>query len=254
MADEGLAGKVALVTGGAQRVGRAIALALAKAGMDVAITFNTSENLAQQVVDQIERLGRRARAIKLDLARFDPEEFVQQFSERFERLDALVNNASVFGPSPFGQITRGFFDHTLMVNACAPLLLIQAFAPMLGAHYDPSDPSSPGRVVNFIDIHVLGEPLKGFAAYNASKAALMEITASCALELAPKVTVNAVAPGVVAWAEINTPKQREEFMARIPMARAGTPEDAASAVLFLVRDANYCTGEILKVDGGRLLT
>lgn len=251
---KGLTGKVALVTGGAQRVGRAIALALARAGMDVAITFNMNDRLAREVVSRIENMGRRAWAIKQDLARLDPDGFVRRYRGHFERLDALVNNASVFEPSPFGQITRDFYDYTMMVNACAPLLLTQAFAPMLGAHYDPRDPSSPGRVVNFIDMHVLGEPLVGFAAYNASKAALREITVTCALELAPKVTVNAVAPGVVAWAEINTPEQREQFMARIPLARVGTPKDAAAAVLFLVRDANYCTGQIIKVDGGRLLT
>lgn len=244
-------GSVALVTGGARRVGRAVALRLADAGMDVAITFRSAAAEAADVVDRIEKLGRRALSIHVDLAATDAAETVHRgFLERFDRLDALINNASVFEPSPMGGITVDAFDRAMAVNARAPLLLMQRFAPLLAAHH----PQRTGRVVNFIDIHVMGQPLKGYMAYNASKAALSEATMTAAMELAPKVAVNAIAPGVIEWAESYTKQQRELYMRRVPLGRPGTPHDAAEAVLFLVRDAAYCTGQIIRLDGGRLLT
>lgn len=247
--------KVALVTGGAKRVGAAIALRLAEAGYDVAITCNSSVREARCVVERIESLGRRALAIRVDLAKANAADVVHRaFTRKFDRLDALVNNASIFSPSPIAKLTRREVDANMAVNAIAPLMLIQKFAPMLKAHHDPRDPASTGRVVNFIDIHVIGQPLKGFVAYNASKAALHEVTMTLALELAPSVTVNALAPGVVAWAESYTAAQREAYMRRVPLGRPGTPEDAAAAALFLIRDAHYCTGQVIRLDGGRWLT
>lgn len=244
-----LAGKVALVTGGAKRVGRAVALALAEAGMDVAITYRHSASEARQVVRAIERLGRRAAMIPIELAEPDAAEQVfTQFRRHFDSLYALINNASSFDPSPVGRVTPSHYDAHMAVNARAPLMLIQKFAPLLAAH------DTPGRVVNFVDIHVMGQPLKGYIAYNASKAALKEITMTMAMELGPKVTVNAIAPGVVAWAESYTAEQRRLYMKRVPLGRPGTPEDAVRTVLFFVRDANYCTGQIIRLDGGRLLT
>jgi pteridine reductase len=247
--------KVALVTGAARRVGRAVALALARAGMDIALTYQRSGREAAATVEAIRALGRRAQAIEVDLSAAGAVDFVASELRNYtDRLDALINNASSFDPTPFGTIDAAHWDRDMAINARAPLLLTQALAPALGAHYDPHDPSSMGRVVNFIDIHVLGEPLLGYASYNASKAALMEMTATCALELAPRITVNAIAPGVVDWAESYGDAIKHEYMKRVPLARAGTPDDAATAVLFFVRDAHYCTGQILKLDGGRSLT
>ncbi|MCC7413408.1 MAG: SDR family oxidoreductase [Gammaproteobacteria bacterium] len=252
---QALSGRVALVTGGARRVGRTVALELAAAGMDVAITYNRSASDAAELVAGILALGRRAHAIHADHAAAGaPQEIVTAFHREFDRLDVLVNNASTFAPSPFGSISRATWERDMAVNATVPFLLIQAFAPMLGAHYVPGDPASTGRVVNFIDIHVLGEALAGYLSYNASKAALMEITSTCALELAPRVTVNAIAPGVVSWPEEHSDELRREYMQRVPLARPGTPADAAAAVLYLVRDAHYCTGQVIKLDGGRSLT
>ena len=246
-----LEGMVALVTGGAQRVGRAIALRLGEAGMDVAVTYRTSAVEAEQVVKRITQMGRRAQAIRVDLADANAANQVHgKFIECFDRLDALVNNASWFDVSPIGQITTDLFDRSVAINCRAPLMLIQKFAPMLARHY----PDCRGRVINFIDIHVMGQPLAGYAAYNASKAALEEVTMTAAIELAPQTTVNAIAPGVVAWAPSYTASQRKLYMKRVPLGRPGTPQDAAAAVLFLVRDADYCTGQIIKLDGGRLLT
>lgn len=244
-----LDGKVVLVTGGARRVGRTIALRLAEAGMDVAITYHTSGDAAHEVVNQIKAMGRRAEAIQADFT--DPaatDEVTRQVTNRWPELYALINNASFFGPTPLGKITTDEYDRYMAVNARAPLMLTQSLAPMLAAH------DIPGRIVNFIDIHIMGQPLSGFAAYNASKAALHEITMTCSIELAPNITVNAIAPGVVAWADSYSPEERRQYMKRVPLARPGTPEDAAAATVFLVRDADYCTGQIIRLDGGRLLT
>ncbi len=250
--------RVALVTGGAKRVGTAVAVELARAGFDVAITYLTSADDAHQTVNQIQQLGRRAMAIKANLAKPDAADQVYAaFIEHFDRLDALINNASSFTPSPLGLITPEQFDQSMAVNARAPLMLIQRFADMLGSHYDPELPGEnpgTGRIVNFIDIHVLGEPLKGYIAYNAAKAALKEITQTAAAELAPRVTVNAIAPGVVAWADSYSDQMKQDYMQRVPLARPGTPQDAAAAVRYLICDAHYTTGQILKLDGGRSLT
>lgn len=259
-----LAGKVALVTGASRRVGRGIALGLAKAGMDIAITYKQSADEAAEVVEQIRRMGREAHAICVDLAAPKTDDVVyREFSRQFTRLDALINNASTFLVTPLDSMTVQTFEDHMAVNARAPLMLIKRFSTMLSAHARVDEATAApsrcattnaGRIVNFVDIHVMGQPLKGYAAYNASKAALMEITMTMAIELAPKVTVNAIAPGVVSWPEGYTAEKRELYMTRVPLSRPGTPEDVAAAVLYLVRDADYCTGQIIRLDGGRLLT
>lgn len=226
-----------------------MALRLAASGMDVAITYRRSSAAARRVVREIEALGRRGVAIAADLADGDAAGQVhRQFCARFDALRALVNNASLYEPGPLPDVTLGSWERHMAVNARAPLLLTRAFAPMLGAD------ARPGHIVNFIDIHVLGQPLAGYVAYNASKAALHEITMTSAMELAPRVTVNAIAPGVVAWPPGFTADQRRAYLRRVPLGRAGTPAEAAAAVLFLVRDAGYCTGQVIRLDGGRLLT
>lgn len=255
MARKGSQRKVALVTGGARRVGRAVAMTLAHAGMDVAITYHRSAKEAKQVVRQIQRLGREAEAIPADGTQTDAADTIfKAFRQRFVRLDALINNASAFQRSPLGKITPEAYDRDMAVNSRLPLLLIQAFAPMLGAHYRPHDPASAGRVVNLIDTRVMRQPLRGYVGYSASKAALMELTMTCALELAPQVTVNGVAPGAVDWPPHYSDKMKQAYLSRVPLAREGSPKDAATAVLFMVKDAHYCTGQILSVDGGRCLT
>lgn len=247
--------KVVLITGGAKRVGRATALMLADSGMNVAFTWNKSEKEADDLVDEIQSMGRQVLSIKVENT--DPDAIaiiVENFNKKFNRLDALINNASYFEPSYLGEICHEKFDRDMIINACVPLLLTQAFATKLAENYVPKDPSSTGRIVNFIDTHVLGEPLRDYISYNASKAALLEITNTYALELAPEITVNAIAPGVVAWAPSYTEDKKKEYLQRVPLARAGTVEEAATAVRFLVLEAHYCTGQILQVDGGRHLT
>ncbi|MFK8067717.1 MAG: SDR family oxidoreductase [Gammaproteobacteria bacterium] len=247
--------KVALVTGGAKRVGRAIALTLAQAGYDIAFTWNKSKQEAQELEKIISLIGRKVVSVQVDKNDPDAIEIIfDQFNKKFNRLDALINNASCFEPSTFGEINKQQFDRDMTINARAPLFLTQKFSTMLAARYKKNDPSSTGRVVNFIDTHVLGETLREYTSYNASKAALLEITNSCALELAPKITVNAIAPGVVAWADFYTEETKKEYLKRVPLARAGSEEDAASAVKYLIVDAHYCTGQVIQVDGGRHLT
>ena len=259
-----LAGKVALITGGAKRVGRAIALRLAHEGMHIAFTYQQSAREARSLVKQIEALGQQALAIEVDLAEPDADATVfDDFCKQFSRCDALINNASTFDRTPIGKISLDAFEHNMAINARAPMMLMQRFAPMLAAHAKVDTKRKPadrgrtknvGRIINFIDIHVMGQPLRSYMAYNMSKAALMEATMTAALELAPNITVNAIAPGVVAWAQSYTKEQRDRYMQRVPLARAGKPDDAAEAVLFLVRDADYCTGQIIRLDGGRLYT
>ena len=246
--------KVALVTGGARRVGAAAALRLAQAGYDIALTYRASEADAQATAGRITALGRAAQTIRVDLADDDADEQVYDaVTARFGRLDALINNASIFAPTPIEEMDGGTYDRYQAVNARAPLMLMRRFAPWLGAHFDENDPSTMGRVVNFVDIHVLGEPMPGYAAYNASKAALLELTRTAAVSLGPAVTVNAIAPGVVAWADDFSDEYKRRYLERTPLKRPGTPDDAAEAVRWLVCEAHYCTGEVIRIDGGRWL-
>jgi len=242
---------VALVTGGAKRVGRAIALTLAQAGYDIAVTCHRSRAAANRTAADIRHHGAAALVINADLSHDEAvDQVYAAFTKRFSRLDALINNASIFEPTPLATLTIEAFDQHMVINARTPLRLIQRFAKLLGARGF----QSPGRVVNFVDAHVLGQPMRDHVAYNASKAALLEITRSLARDLAPRITVNAIAPGVIAWASSFSDAQKKQYLKRVPLSRPGTPEDAAAAVLFLLRDANYITGEILRLDGGRSLT
>ena len=243
-----LTDKVALVTGGARRVGRAVALRLAEAGCHVMITFNTSADEAAQTVADITALGRRAWCAKIDLASPSaPRQIVRHLKRGADRLDVLVHNAAVYRPTPWGKLTREDWYEHIRVNATAPVMITQALADLLAA-------DGGGRVIHFLDAHLLDHSRRNYLAYSVSKAALLEATHCLAREMAPHVTVNAIAPGVVDWAEDMTAKQRKAYLQQIPLGRAGTVDDAAGAVLFLARDADYLTGQIIRLDGGRTLT
>jgi pteridine reductase len=248
-------GKVALVTGGGRRVGRAIALRLADSGFDVAITYRRSADAAQDVVRQIRKKRRAAMAIEADLADAEaPAQVRDAFADRFDRLDALVHNASIFAPTPLGELDAATYDRYQAINARAPLLLTQAFADWLTAHYDENDPTTAGRLVHLTDMHVLGRPRAQYSAYAASKAALSQLTETLAIELAPQVTVNAIAQGVVDWAEDYSDQQKQAYLDRVPLRKAGTPEDVAAATHFLLTEGHYMTGQTLRLDGGRWLS
>ena len=238
---------VALVTGSARRIGAEIARRLHAAGYDLALHYRGSADDAQTLATELE--AARADSILLlqaDLAEFDRlPELVAKTIGRFGRLDALVNNASGFHPTPFGATTPAQWDELFAINARAPFFLSQAAAPHLA--------NANGAIVNIADIHA-ERPLRGHAVYAMSKAALLHMTRSLALELAPKVRVNAVSPGAILWPEGGKdPDAQAALLARTPLGRTGTPQEIAEAVLWLLQDARYCTGQTLHVDGGRML-
>jgi pteridine reductase len=216
------------------RLGEAIARDLARAGWTVAAHWRSH------------RPRGFAAALQADLARPDgPAALAAAFRARFRRLDLLVNSAAAFDAIPAAKTDAAAFDAQMDLNARAPLLLVRALLPLLRR--------GRGAVVNVADVGGGLVPWRGYAAYCASKAALVRLTEVLALELAPEVRVNAVAPGTVLWPESYPPARRRVLAARIPLRRAGTPADVARAVRFLA-DAPFVTGAVLPVDGGRHLS
>lgn len=237
---------VALVTGAARRVGAVIARHLHAAGFDVALHCRNSRAELDGVIAELERARAGSTlALQADLADAPHlPELIDATLTRFGRLDALVNNASVFRPTPLGSITARDFDAFLATNARAPLLLAQAAAPHLR--------TSHGCIVNITDIYA-ERPLAGHAAYCMAKAALRMATLALAQELAPEVRVNAVAPGAILWPAHGDAARQARVLARTPLGRTGRPDDIAGAVLWLIRDAPFVTGQTLRIDGGRIL-
>lgn len=231
----------ALVTGGGIRIGRAIVLALGRAGYDVIVHANRSAAAAEGVVRQLATLGRQGRVEQADLAAPDGP---ARLAARIDRLDLLVNNAAAYEHADFRTITPAQLDRMLAVNLRAPFLLTQALLPLLEA-------SGQGAVVNVTDMAVSRaySPSHHFAHYLASKGALEQLTRALALELGPKVRVNAVAPGPVAIAAETTSEQRADMLARLPLGREGSPDDVAEAVVYLAKAA-YVTGQTIRVCGG----
>ena len=238
---------VALVTGAARRLGAAIARRLHADGHDLALHYRRSGAEMQALAAELEaQRGGSVLMLQADLAEFDRlPELVVRTVGRFGRLDALVNNASTFQPTPLGDTTPAQWDALFASNARAPFFLAQAAAPHLK--------TARGAIVNLADIYA-ERPLRGHAVYCMAKAALVMATKSLALELAPDVRVNAIAPGAILWAEHDDADAKQKAMlARTPLARTGTPEEIAEAVRWLLREATYTTGQVLRVDGGRLL-
>ena len=238
---------VALVTGSARRIGAAIARALHAAGYDLALHYRSSSDDVDALAAELERVrpGSTVR-LQADLAEFDRlPELVAQTVGRFGRLDALVNNASGFFPTPVGEATPAQWDALFATNARAPLFLAQAAAPHLARN--------GGAIVNLTDLY--GErPLAGHSIYCMAKAALLMATKTLALELGPEVRVNAVSPGAILWPEDGgDDAARQAMLQRTPLARTGTPEEVAEAVRWLLQDATYCTGQVIHLDGGRRL-
>ena len=239
--------KVALVTGAARRIGAAIARRLHADGHDLALHYRSSQAEMDALLAELNAArADSAIALQADLAAFDRlPELVAKAVGHFGRLDALVNNASTFQPTPLGTATPAQWDALFASNARAPFFLAQAAAPHLKA--------SRGAIVNLVDIYA-ERPLRDHAIYCMAKAALVMATRSLALELAPEVRVNAIAPGAILWAENETSDAKQQAMlARTPLARTGTPAEVAEAVRWLLRDATYTTGQVIHLDGGRTL-
>jgi pteridine reductase len=235
---------VALVTGAARRVGATIAHRLHAAGFDVVLHYRSPGADLDALVAELEsaRPGSTL-ALQADLA--DTAATAALVPARFGRLDALVNNASSFYPTPLGGIEEAQFDDLMATNARAPLFLAQAAAPALR--------ESRGAIVNLVDIYA-DRPIPRYLPYCMAKAALVALTYGLARELGPEVRVNAIAPGNILW---STNPEKAETLAvvqqRTALQRQGAPEDIAGAVLWLLRDAGYVTGQVLRVDGGRWL-
>ena len=234
--------RVALVTGGAKRVGRAIVEKLANEGFLVAFTYLSSE---QEAHDLEELYG--AEAIRFDLTQTDriEGEIPAALSKFTDRLDVLVNSASIYQSSSLAQTNLAQMRRLLSIHYEAPLLLSRTLAPMLRA--------SRGHIINMVDL-LAERPWPEYLAYCASKAALVNLTLGLARELAPEVTVNGIAPGVVQWPPGYPEEEKQKYLKRVPLGRAGTPEDVANLVHFLATEGSYITGQIIRLDGGRSIT
>ena len=246
-ADDALAGRCVLVTGGAKRLGAAMARRFHEAGANVVVHYHRSQPAAGELVAELEA-ARSGSAITAcadlqDVGRL--ADLVGVALDRYGRLDVLVNNASTFYPTPLGTITATQFEDLVGTNLRAPLFLSQAAAPALR--------ESHGLIVNMVDIHGR-RPLRGHAVYSAAKAGLIMLTKSLARELGPEIRVNGIAPGPVLWPEREIdPGLKAEIVAKTALKRSGSPDDIARTALFLATSAPYVTGQVITVDGGRSL-
>lgn len=240
---ESLRGRVALVTGAAKRLGRAVALRLAEDGADVVIHYRSSGAEARSAVVEIEKLGRRGAAIAADLTSIaEIKRLFDEAAKQFGRLDILVNCAANFLPSSIISTTEEVWDASLDSNLKAPFFCAQAAAPLLRR--------SKGCIVNFADTGgLLGWP--GYMAHSVSKAGVVMLTKVLAKALAPEVRVNAIAPGTITMPG-DPPEWEADFIKLAPLRHTGTTEDVTEAVMYLV-GAKFATGQILIVDGGRTL-
>ena len=239
-------GRTILVTGAARRLGRAIALEMHATGANIMVHYHQAAAEAATLVAELNaRRPSSAACWQVDLRQIDSlPELVAATVDRFGGLDGLVNNASSFFPTPLAGIDLRDWDELVGSNLQAPLFLTQAAAPHLLA--------SGGSVVNITDIHA-ERPLAGYPLYCAAKAGLLGLTRALAIELAPRVRVNAVAPGPILWpeSEVFDSTARAEIVANTLLNRVGCPQDVARAVHYLLAAADYVTGQVINVDGGR---
>jgi len=247
MQENSLTDKVVLVTGGARRVGAAIARHLHSLGMKLALHYRHSETSAHAL--QAELLNQRQDSVLLlqaDLLHTPKlTRMVQQVIEYYGRLDVLINNASTFYPTSIGKTEEKEWEELIGSNLKAPFFLSQTAAPHLT--------TTQGCIINLVDIHAQ-RPLKSHPVYSTAKAGLVMLTQALARELGPKVRVNAIAPGAILWPENEMDEvTKQRIISNIPLRRHGEPQDIAKTVAFLIQEASYMTGQIITVDGGRTL-
>ena len=241
--------RVAVVTGGARRIGRAIASHLHAIGFDIALHYRSSSDSAQALADEL--CAARADSCRLFRADLQDEEqlgvLVTEVLEQYPAIDLLVNNASSFLPTPIESCTPAQFDSLLGANLRGPYFLIQGLLPGMR--------SGGASIVNILDVH-MERPLKDFNVYGATKAGLASLTRSLAVELGPDIRVNGVAPGAILWPEGDDSydeAMRERTVQQTPLKRLGEPMDIARTVGFLACEAPFITGQVITVDGGRSL-
>jgi len=236
--------KTALITGGAARIGAEIAKTLHDNLFNVIIHYNKSEEGAKALCDKLNKKRQNsAKKIHANLASINE---INQLVESIESVDLLVNNASVFYPTPLANSTIIEWDNIMNINVRAPFMLSKGLSKKLK--------DVKGCIVNIVDIHA-ERPLKNYAIYNISKTGIKTLTKTLAKELAPDVRVCGVSPGSILWPEQKAelePHKKQIVLERIALKRQGSPTDIAEAVLFLA-NANYITGEVINIDGGRSL-
>jgi pteridine reductase len=244
---------VAVITGGARRVGLAIAHELAAAGCDLVVMYKSSRREAEEAAGALRGAGAGVRLEQVDLEDLaEAEALGARLAKELPRVDVLVHNASIYGPTPLATVSAADLLRHYNINTASHVLLTARLAERL----KESPLEGGGAIVAMCDIHAMGRPRKDFLAYSMSKAALVEMVRTLARELAPRVRVNGVAPGVVAFAEEGPdadPEVQRAYLSRVPLKRSGTPEDAAKVVRWLALEATYVTGEIVRLDGGRWL-
>jgi len=238
--------KVVLITGAAHRIGATTARLLHGQGMNIVLHYRHSREAAEKL--QLELEHQRADSVVLAQADLhhtnELRQLAKQAAQVWDRLDVLINNASTFYPTPVESASVEQWDDLMGSNVKAPFFLSQAAAPYLQ--------EQQGCIVNIVDIHA-ERPLRNFPIYSMAKASLGMMTKALAAELGPEIRVNGVAPGAILWPENLEDEDKEKIISRTFLKRRGSPDDIAKAILYLIRDASYMTGQILAVDGGRSL-
>lgn len=238
--------RVVLVTGGAKRIGRHLALALARRGAHLIINYRYSNTDAQAVIREIETLGVEAMAVQGDVSNAaDVDRMVRQSTERFGRIDVLINNAAVYFKTPFQHLSESDWDLTLDINLKGSFLCARAVA-------DGMVERGEGKIINFADWAGM-RPYREYLPYCVSKAGVIALTQSLAQELAPAVQVNCIAPGPILLPEEMDEHEREKVIRATPLKRIGSPEDIVQTVLYLIEGTDFVTGGTYLVDGGRFI-
>ncbi len=241
-----LQNKVALVTGGAIRIGKAIAISLAKEGVKLALQYNRSSVMAQKTLSQVESIGTEAVLIQGDFTQVENiENVVKTCLQKFKRIDILINNAAIYYKTPLGETTENQWDDLLNINLKAPFFCAQYVSNFMKKQ-------KSGKIINIADVAGIS-PWPGYIPYSASKAGLISITKGLAKALAPDIQVNAIASGTVLMHENITEEFENEVRNMSLLKKIGAPQDVVNANLFLLKGSDFITGEIIVIDGGRLL-
>lgn len=240
--------KVTMITGAARRIGAELVRHLHQSGINIVLHYRSSEKDATALADKLN--AQRPDSVKLlqgDLKEYAKvPNLIKQAVSLFGNIDVLINNASSFYPTDLNEVNEEIWEDLVGVNLKAPLFLTQAIAPHLK--------KSKGCIINIVDIHA-DRPLKDYPVYCIAKAGLVMLTKSMARELAPEVRVNGIAPGAIMWPEVQHYEgMHQEIISRTALKREGSPKDLTDTALFLINQANYITGQIIAVDGGRTLS
>ncbi len=241
-----LGNKVALITGAAHRIGASTAQLLHAEGMNLVLHYRSSREAAQKLQKKmLEKRPDSVILVQTDLHKIDNmPALVKEATDAWGRLDVLINNASTFYQTPVNKTSEKQWDDLMGTNLKAPFFLSQAAAPQLKKNH--------GCIINMADIHA-ERPLKSYPVYSMAKAGLVMMTRALACELGPEIRVNGVAPGAILWPENTDDITRQRIVSRTFLKRKGEPSDIASAILYLIRDAGYMSGQVLTIDGGRSL-